>query len=102
MPTRHVAVRGFSDDLRRPPDGGGFDEASGLLVRGDQGFDFSQQLLVAFAGPGEERRALVRRKLKGGVIELADSLITLGGHRPASLNSRWSQAFAKLQSRLTV
>jgi len=58
--------------------------------------------IVAVAGLGEERRALVRRKLQDRVIELADSLITLRSHQPAPLNSRWSQALAKLQSRLTV
>jgi hypothetical protein len=49
-------------------------------VRGDEGFDFSQQLLVAIAGLREERRALVSVKLQSGVIELADLLITLRSH----------------------
>ena len=71
-------------------------------MRGEQRFYFSAQLFVARAGLSEERRTLVILKLKGRVIELANLLMTRRSHCLAPLNSRWSQALARLQSRLTV
>lgn len=55
-------------------------EASRLLVIGDQRFNFAAQRLIACAGFVEEGRPLAALALQGGVEDLRDLSPSFGSH----------------------
>jgi len=78
------------------------EKARALLGRPEERRDLGAQLLVVAAGPGEKRRPDLLRPLERVVEDALDLLPALRRHRCPRVSSRWSQAFAAAQSRLTV
>lgn len=56
------------------------DEALRMLIVSEQRFDFRSQVLIAVTGCVQKGRALVRRTLQRGVIQLFDLLPTFRRH----------------------
>src|SRR5262245_60383789 len=80
------------------------DEAVRLPPRPQQRFNLASQLVIIAASSGQKLLASFRRKIKRGVIKLADEPVLFRRHQvgPSRFNSRNNHASARLQSRLTV
>ena len=92
---------GFGTLLERPV-GDPFEEAFGVLVRGQQRLDFAAKALVAEALRVHVRRAIRRRPIEGRVEQRVDALPLVRPHGVSPRSSRNSHARASTQSRFAV
>src|SRR4029077_2976451 len=77
------------------------EEVAGGLVRGDRLSHLTAELIVISAGLRKKRGPLSRRPRQSALQQVIDLLPAFPIHDYAFI-ARWSQAFAVLQSRLTV